>query len=198
MESSLRDNSTPFRGSFDDEQVDSSTSMESVDAMVVVLTTNGEAGGFGSSRDGVNGFSSTRGETRQGFSLENNDSGCIGGSSDELVLPFASKLRVNVSLLLSVSCVSSSTTISSVSFVLARAVLLGRPRGRLAGGGASSRSGLPSSKPESLSGGFWLITVVSFGDGTVPEVPLRVLMRTFVGGTVVGESLVIGTVVVTD
>lgn len=46
MDTSVDGIATPFSGSFDDEHVDSSTSTESVDAMVVVLTTNGEAGGF--------------------------------------------------------------------------------------------------------------------------------------------------------
>lgn len=78
-------------GSFDDEQVDSSPSTESIEA-IMFETTSGEAG-FGSNRDGVNGFSSTLGDTRQGFSLENNDIGCIGGNSEELVLPLASIAR---------------------------------------------------------------------------------------------------------
>lgn len=115
----------------------------------------------------------------------------MGGSSDELVLPLASKLNAIVSLLLTVSSVSSSATISSVSFGATMTVLFGRPRGRLTGGGASSKSVLPSSKPESLSGGLWVMTV-SFGEGVLPEPPLRVLIRTFVDGIAAVKSFITG------
>lgn len=158
-------------GSFEDEQVDSSPSTESAEAFVVV-TTSGEAG-FGSNRDGVNGFSSTLGDTRQGLSLENKDIGFMGGNSDELVLPLASIVRA-VSLLLSLSCVTSSA--KSVSLGAIGTFFFGRPRGRFAGVGTSSESTFPSSRPESLSGAFCAI-VVSFVVGTVP-LPLRVLIRT--------------------
>lgn len=96
------------------EHVDSSMSTESVVTLLVV-TTSGEAG-FGSNLDGVSGFRSTLGDTRQGLSLYKADNGRMGGNSDELVLPLASKLKAIVSLLLSVSCVSSSSIISSTSF----------------------------------------------------------------------------------
>lgn len=72
------------------------------------------------------------------------------------------------------------------------AVLYGRPRGRLAGGGVSSNSGLPSSKPESLSGRLCGIAV-SFVVGTSTPAPLRILMRTLVWGSAVVESVVVWT-----
>lgn len=188
---SLSFTSIPLSGSFDDEQVDSSPSIvESVEAFVFVVTTSGEAG-FGSNRDGVNGFSSTRGDTRQGLSLENNDIGFMGGSSEELVLPLASIVRA-VSLLLSVS---SSATISSVSLGGKMAFFLGRPRGRFAGVGASSESSFPSSRPESLSGALCITVEASFVVGAVaPPPPLRVLIRTFGRMSELAESVMTGTV----
>lgn len=70
----------------------------------------------------------------------------------------------------------------------------GRPRDRLAGGGASSMSGFPSSNPESLSGGLSVVSI-SFVVGTFTAAPLRVLMRTLVSGSGV-DSVVEGAVTV--
>lgn len=63
---------------------------------------------------------------------------------------------------------------------LASTIFFGRPRARLAGVGASSWSGLPSSRPESLSAGLGSLPPPACG---VWPAPLRVLMRTLGGRT---------------
>lgn len=143
----------------------------------VLGASTGEGEVLRSKREGVSGFSTIRGEIR--ISLESEKPGSMEGSSEELVLPLAS--TISSGSICSDGGPSEPFRNSSNS-LRTMFTFFGRPRGRFAGVGTSSGSSFPSSKPESLSAAF---CIVSFVTGVCVPAPLRVLIRPL-GGRIIG------------
>lgn len=150
--------SAPLSGSLAEETDESSSSSSSSSADSTGVGLAREELSLSSNRDGVSAFRSTRGDTRTSLA-----------PPSELAMPFAST--------------TPSSGEPSSEFFRRGTIFFGRPRARLAGVGASSRSGLPSSRPESLSAAF-CVTV------SLPPL-LRVLIRTLGGRTICDTELTV-------